>query len=358
MRAGIHKIAKLAGVSIGTVDRALHGRAEINSATRKKILAIAKKLRYRPNAAARILAVGRQRFGIGVCIPKEIHLFYDQMLAGILDEAHRAHGLDIKIVYLPVENLGEGEADRVSDLVKKNVDAIIVTPGAPHAVTPAIEKAESAGVRVVCVTTDAPGSRRSTVVCTDPELNGRLAAELMAKFVAPGSSVAMLTGMLSVEEHRLKAKGFREGFAQDCHNGTAVAVLEAHESAAECYRKTRRLLAEFPRLAGIYVSTVNSLPVCRALRNTQRPEVNLIATDVFPEMMRYFRQGTIRASIYQDPYRQGQTAVRLLVDHWLHNTPIPPANYLNPVVALRTNLHLFRELQAPTTSQAVAGVEK
>lgn len=358
MRTGIHKIAKVAGVSIGTVDRALHGRAGISSATRKKVLAVAEKLQYRPNVAARILAVGRPQFRVGVCIPKEIHLFYDQMRSGIFDETNRTHGLGIEIVYRPVANLGAGEADQVSELVKQNVDAIIVTPGDERAVTPAIDKAERAGIRVVCVTTDAPRSRRASVVCVDPELNGRLAAELMAKFVAPGSSVAMLTGMLSVEEHRLKTKGFREGFAQDCRNGEAAAVLEAHESAAECYRKTRRLLAEFPTLAGIYVSTVNSLPVCRALHDTKRREVSLIATDVFPEMIRYFRQGTIRASIYQDPYLQGQTAVRLLVDHWLHNTPIPAANYLNPALVLRTNLHLFREVQTSVTSHETAGAKK
>ena len=349
MRAGIHTIAKLAGVSIGTVDRALHGRAGISTATRKKVLAIAAKLQYRPNAAARILAVGRPQFRIGVCIPKEIHLFYDQMRAGIFDEAHRTHGLGIEIVYRPVKNLGAGEAERVSELVEENVDAIIVTPGDARAVRPAINKAERAGVCVVCVTTDAPGSRRSSVVCVDPELNGRLAAELMAKLVPPGSSVAMLTGMLSVEEHRLKAKGFREGFAQDCRNGKIAAVLEAHESAAECYQKTRHLLAQFPALSGIYISTVNSLPVCRALRDTDHSEMSVIATDVFPEMIRYFRQGTIRASIYQDPYLQGQTAVRLLVDHWLHNAPLPLANYVNPVVVLRTNLHLFRELRVAAT---------
>jgi LacI family transcriptional regulator len=80
-RVGIHKIAELAKVSIGTVDRALHNRAGISEATRKKILRIAKKLSYTPHPAARILSVGSANLRIGVCIPKEIHFFYDQMRA-------------------------------------------------------------------------------------------------------------------------------------------------------------------------------------------------------------------------------------------------------------------------------------
>ena len=40
---GIHLIAEIAGVSIGTVDRALHGRGGIKEATRERILEIARR---------------------------------------------------------------------------------------------------------------------------------------------------------------------------------------------------------------------------------------------------------------------------------------------------------------------------
>jgi len=57
------------------------------------------------------------------------------------------------------------------------------------------------------------------------------------------------------------------------------------------------------------------------------------------------RKGTIRAAIYQNPYLQGQIAVRLVVDHLLNGLAIPDASYLNPGIVLRTNLQLFREVQ-------------
>jgi len=41
-RSGIPLIAELAGVSIGTVDRALHDRPGINAETRDRVLAVAK----------------------------------------------------------------------------------------------------------------------------------------------------------------------------------------------------------------------------------------------------------------------------------------------------------------------------
>jgi LacI family transcriptional regulator len=354
-RNGIHKIAELAKVSIGTVDRALHGRPGVNEATRKKVLRVAKKLNYTPHPAARLLS-GGAGVKIGVCIPKEIHFFYDQMRAGIFDEARRASGFGLELLYTPVTALGKGESGAASDLLDRGVKGLVLTPGDPHSATPLIDRAEEANVRVICITTDAPHSQRSSVVCVDPELNGRLAAELMAKFVEPGTEVAVMTGMLSTEEHRLKAEGFSAGFQADCKDGRIAAVLEAHESEEESYRKTCELLSRHPELGGIYVSTVNCLPVCRALEDGDRAgKIPLITTDLFPEMVRHLRSGTVRASIYQNPYLQGQIAVRMLVDNLLNGMAIPHASYLNPGIVLRTNVHLFREAQEGTNRPKSAG---
>jgi LacI family transcriptional regulator len=345
-RVGVREIARLAKVSIGTVDRALHGRPGISEATRQKILRIAKQTGYSPDLAARALAVGRAHFRIGVCIPEEIHFFYDQMRDGILEEARRAGRLGVEVVYRPVPSLGEGEKRQLSALLEEDIRGLVVVPGNPRVVTPLIDRAEARGIRVVCVSSDAPGSRRSTVVCVNPELNGRLAAELLSKLIPPRSEAAVVTGMLQTEDHRRKVEGFRAAFAQHAPGGKVAAILEAHESEQESYRKTRELLSGHRNLRGIYVSTVNCLPVCRALREHSRAaEIRLIATDLFLEMVPYFQKGIIGASIYQDPYTQGRNAMRILVDHLVEKMPIAAANYLNPGIVLQSNLQLFREIR-------------
>jgi LacI family transcriptional regulator len=355
-RAGIHQIAQLAKVSIGTVDRALHGRPGISEITRKRVLRIAREVSYSPNPAARALSVGRANIRIGVCIPEEIHFFYDQMRAGIFDEGNRVNGLGVDLVYRPATELGE-EKREITNLLQSGVNAIIVTPGNPQVMTPLIDRAEKGNVRVICVTTDAPDSKRSSAVCVDPEFSGRLAAELMAKLLPAGSETAIVTGMMTAEEHRQKTEGFRSAFPKDCPDGKTIAVLEAHESEKESYEKTCELLEEHKNLRGIYVNTVNSLPVCKALQKHKLAhKVNLITTDLFRQMVPYFERRTIAASIYQDPYLQGQLAVRMLADHLLNGAPIPKVHYLNPAIVLRTNLLLFRETAAPNESSTAQQV--
>ena len=53
--AGIRDIAEALGTSIGTVDRALHGRSGVSARTKARVLRMAEQLGYKPNIAARSL---------------------------------------------------------------------------------------------------------------------------------------------------------------------------------------------------------------------------------------------------------------------------------------------------------------
>jgi LacI family transcriptional regulator len=345
-RSGIHRIAELANVSIGTVDRALHGRNGIRESTRQRILHIARQIGYTPNLAARALSTSKSGLRIGVCIPREIRFFYDQLWGGVLDEARRLTPLGVQFEFQPVRSLGEDDTKAMKELLKAGVNGIILTAGNPKGLLPLINEAEENNIRVVCVSTDAPDSRRSTIVCVEPWLNGHLAGELMGKFVPPGSKAAVVAGMLSAMDHRKKTDGFSEAFLRHCPGGEIISILEGHEDEDESFQKTFDILGSVPDLAGLYVNTVNCLPVCRALgARGQAGKVRLITTDLFAEMAPYFQKGTISASIYQQPYRQGQIAVRLMADHLSMKTAFPPTVHLSPGVVMSTNLQLFREIR-------------
>jgi LacI family transcriptional regulator len=343
-KIGIAEIAKLANVSIGTVDRALHGRKGIRNGTRQRILELARSVGYSPNLAARALSSGANSIRIGVSIPREIHYYFDQLRNGVQNEASRAEHLGVQLIWRVAERLGFDEAARVRELIESHVSALILVGGDPQKLTSLIDEAESTGIRVICVDTDAPESRRSSVVCLDAEISGRLAAELMSAFVAPQAQVAVITGMLHTEDHRRKAEGFCTAFPKFSGGGSVADVIEAHDDEEEAFQKCFTLLENRSDLAGLYVTTANSLPVCRAIGALgMAGKVKLITTDLFREMQPYFEKGVISASIYARPFVQGQVATRLAIDHLVHGAPLPKHQFLAPQIVMRSTFHLFRE---------------
>ena len=345
-RHGVHLIADIARVSRGTVDRALHGRGGINEATRQRVLEIARQIGYRPNLAARALSASRATAKIGVCIPREIRFFYDQLWSGVLEEAGRVSQSGVEFIYRPIQNLGGGDVEAFQELMSSGVDGIILTAGNPQKLKPLIDEAESNGIRVVCVDTDASESHRSSAVYVEPYLSGCVAGELLGKLVQPGSKVAVVAGTLMAEDHRKRAEGFSETFPKHCLGGKTLAVIEGHEDEEESFQKTLDLLRRIPELGGIYVNTVNCLPVCRALGAWDlEGKVKLITSDLFAEMSPYFEKGTIAASIYHQPHRQGQIVVRLIADNLISKASFPPVVRLSPAVVMLSNLRLFREMR-------------
>lgn len=66
-RIRIKDIAKMADVSVGTVDRVIHGRSGVSEASRKRVEEILKQLDYQPNMYASALASNKNTHSPACC---------------------------------------------------------------------------------------------------------------------------------------------------------------------------------------------------------------------------------------------------------------------------------------------------
>src|SRR4030067_3572047 len=90
----VKDIAKAAGVSIGTVSRALNNGKGMTQETRERILSISKRLNYQPNLQARGLVGGKPN-ALGIVIPQMHEIafsnpFFAEILIGIGKKAREA----------------------------------------------------------------------------------------------------------------------------------------------------------------------------------------------------------------------------------------------------------------------------
>ena len=151
-RATIRDVARLAEVSVASASRAMNGLGSVTDATRQKVLAAARMLRFVPHSGARSLSTQRTDT-VGLVLPDLYGEFFSELIRGV-DLAARERGL-----HLLVSN-SHGDAEEAVLAMRSmrgRVDGLLVM--SPHVDSAALAENIDDGLPIVLVNTDAAGGR-------------------------------------------------------------------------------------------------------------------------------------------------------------------------------------------------------
>lgn len=339
-------LAEALHLSTATVHRALYDHHSVRPATKTRVRQMAKELGYRPNLAARFLKSNRA-FRISVNTLQGTTSFWDEVRAGISDEALSQPVQNMELEFRTYPGLGEGEEESFRAAQEAKVDGIITFPTRPQALQQWMKRPASTKIPVICVATDAPGSGRHAVVSVDTMVSGSLAADLLGKFLQGAGKVAVTLSAMGIQEHAEKYHAFESTLRTLYPDMRLVGTIEEHNVESEAYEKCRGLFREHPDLAGIYVSTEASIPVLKAARDAQvLDHLTVIATDLFPALVPEIRSGAVEATIYQRPRTLGRMAFRLLRQYLMVGSVSSQHLMLSPHLVMRGNLDFFLQRRA------------
>lgn len=217
-------LAKLAGVSAGTVSRALAGNSLVNDATRERIVALARAHGFRPNQMASSLR--RQKTDvIGIVIPlghdqrQQISDAFFMTLLGHLADALTERGYDLMLRRV----LPDRDEDWLDRFIGSGmIDGVIVIGQSDQFAR--IEEA-AASFRPMVVWGNHAQGQRHCVVGTDNKLGGKLAAE---RLIAGGARRIYFLGDVTAVEFAARFAGAVEAAAP---HGVTVTPLTSHLSA-------------------------------------------------------------------------------------------------------------------------------
>ena len=117
-------IAREAGTSASTASRALSGRGYVSPLARDRLLAVAERLGYVPNASARTLKQKTSRV-VGVVVSDLGNQFYARLAAGIEQALREA---DYQMVLLGDNSRSEEELAAARTFVAMRAPGVIMTP--------------------------------------------------------------------------------------------------------------------------------------------------------------------------------------------------------------------------------------
>lgn len=336
-RTTITEIAKAAGVSTATVDRALNGRAGVSAANRQRVLTAARDLGYLPSEGMVILPSRPAR--LEFLIPFGHNAFMHDVIDGITEFAESLPLVETCRI-VPLDGIGpEALLPVLEQLSLKTEGVGVITTDHPRT-RRAITELCQAGVRVVTLASDVTGTPRSAYVGVDNRAAGRTAAQVMG--LATGhlnGNVAILLGSHDFHGHREREVGFREVMERRYPKLRLLPAIETAENSERSYEKMVRLLKKPETLRGVYCLGAGRDGIVRSLREARdmvRPFV--IMHELTESSQSWLAQDLIGAVIDQNARMVGEQAVIRLLGSIAASTALLPFKNIEPRIILRENL--------------------
>lgn len=301
----IRDVARLAGVSPGTVSRVLNGSDRVTPETTERVRAAIERLNYSPSAVARGLRVRATRVW-GVVLADIENPFFTSAVRAIQDVAWAA---GYSVVLCNSDEDPDNERRAVELLVAQRVAGVIVALASETSRT--LEPLFQAHTPVVAIDRRVPGAPVDTVL-TDNREGARNAT---LHLVEGGyRRVACITG----PRHLTTARDRLDGYLSALGMGGRAAdpALVRHENFKEDggYRATQELLALDVPPDAIFVAnnlmTLGALEALDAAGLRVGEDIALVGFDDLPWSSLVRPRIT---TVAQPTYEIGRRAAELLV---------------------------------------------
>ncbi len=294
-------------------------------------------------------AQAKELKSIGVSLGSLGNPFFQALAKGAEFEAKKTNP-NVKLLVFGYEyDLGK-QVQQIDNFIAAGVDLILLNPGDPKALKPAIEKAQKAGIKVVAVDTYADGA--DAAVTTDNVQAGQIACQFFIDKLGGKGNVIIENGphVSSVIDRVdgctaaiAKAPGMKLLSSDQDGKGQRDAGLNVMKS----------LLTRFPDVQAIFaINDPQALGSDLAAKQLNRTGIIITSVDGAPDIeaaLKDPKSPAIQASSSQDPYTLARKGVDIGVDLLNGKEPAQKVTLVPSTLVTRDNVKDYKGWQADRT---------
>lgn len=315
---GIKEIAKLAGVSIGTIDRVLHNRTGVSDATRKKVLKIIQETGYKKNIiASRLKLAAVKKIKIAILIPeiKDEKSYWKWPKEGIRKAILELKEQGISVSYFYFNSfVPQDFQQKAREILSLDFDAIVTVPFFKEESEQLLDRTQTENIPVVFLDTQQRLGKQANYINQNSYTAGMVAGRLLHGLVGDEGLyfVVSITNERGIQINNLQREnGFRSFFKKNYPDKrykihTIHQPLEDH---VDIEKEILQLL-DSPVRKGIFVTNARSFLLLDILKSNNIQNTYTIGFDLNKQNMNYLESGDINFLINQKPEYQGYAAVK------------------------------------------------
>ena len=314
MAGTIKEIAEKAGVSRGTVDRALNHRGRVNAEVAERIFEIAKEMNYQSNRKKKVYPQGK-KLKLGVITQLAKSSFVQPIHEGIEKAEAELEEFGVEILRRQIDGVNEdAQLKAINELMKEGIDGLAIMPVQSELIREKLnDLIATKEIPVITFNSDIVGTNRVCYVGLDNKRSGMTAAGLMGMLTRGEGKVLVITGFFTNSVNNLRVDGFIQELKTSYPEIELLGVQSSFDETGEVEKIVENTIEIAPDLAGIFVVSGGQTGVCRALKKLnmeKRPYV--IGYDVTPNNIKALKEGTYDFLIDQEGYEQGYRPIHLL----------------------------------------------
>lgn len=342
MPVTLQQIAEAAGVSRGTVDRALKDRGRVRPEVAEKIKQIAKEMGYQPSLAGRALVLAKRNLKIGIIMQSAQTPFMVQVYEGMKAAKQEVESLGGTVEIFRVDGVDAGRVMEImQDLKDQEYSGIALSPSEDTMLKKMINQfSEEYNIPIITFNSDIEDTKRICFVGQNTIQSGRTAAGLMGEITGGEGEVAVISGHISNPALNNRIRGFQSEIMESFPDIQLVGTKYSYDDEWVAAKIVEELLEQYPELKGIYVTGTAVKGVCEALvKQGKEREIKVIGNDFLDENKKWVERGAINFLIGQDSYMQGYEPVIMLF-HLLFDGEKPESVYRYAEIVIKNRYNL------------------
>ena len=232
--------------------------------------------------------------------------FFVQIRSGAQAEAKKL-GLDLTVT--DAQNDASQQANQLQNFTSSNYGAIIVNPVDSDAASNSVKAADKAKIPVIAVDRAVNKAAVDTLVASDNIVGGELAAKTIGEKLGGTGKIVILQGQAGTSAARERAEGFAKGLK--AYPGIKVLAQQpADFDRTKGLDVMSNLLQAHPDVQGVIAANDEmALGAIKALGSKAGKSVSVVGFDGTPDGLTAVKQGTLYASVAQQPSQLGRIAV-------------------------------------------------
>ncbi|TDB50238.1 MULTISPECIES: LacI family DNA-binding transcriptional regulator [Bacillaceae] len=327
----IKDIAKVAGVSITTVSRALNGYSDVNEKTRQKIMNVAKELNYSPNTLARGLVMQKSKtIGLlvsGISRESVKDNFTFEVLCGVNE---RASLLGYDLILFNTNTTKQREKTYTQLCKERRVDGAIIQ-GIKKDDPYLTEVLES---NIPCVLVDIPiRSDLVGYVTTDNKLGAKKAVEHLVQL--GHVHIGMINGSEDAFVSQERLKGYLDTLEEHGIDIRQSWIVNGEFEEAVAEQQAYELLKANEEITSLFCASdlmaLGALKACKRLGRRVPDQISIVGYD---NIMLAAYSSPQLTTVGQEVYQIGYEAADLLIEI-LENRSTNMERYLETELIIR-----------------------